>query len=65
LDIMLAHLRQGAALPPSQVVHTAPRGIDEYEEIPDLTAKHLPRIQPEPDTGARITFDGCIVYIPE
>ena len=26
MDLMYAHLRQGAALPPSQVVHTFPRG---------------------------------------
>ncbi len=60
MDLMYAHLHTGAALPPSQVVHTTPRGTT----FPPITAANVPPISPAPGADA-ITFDGRILHIPE
>jgi hydroxybutyrate-dimer hydrolase len=65
LDLMLAHLTKGAPLPPSQVIRTTPRGVDESGKVRDLNKKNLPQIQHEPSSDARITFDNNMVYIPD
>ena len=61
MDLMYAHLRQGAPLPPSQVVHTIPRGPG----APPITAANVPPIAASPPAGALITFSGAQVRIPE
>jgi len=48
---MYDHLRNGRALPPSQLVRTHPRG-------------DVPRISDTPPPGDRITFDAAQVRIP-
>lgn len=60
LDLMLAHLRNGAPLPPSQVVRTIPRGAG----APPLTAANVPPISAQPGALA-ITFAPRAVLIPE
>lgn len=65
LDLMLAHLRTGAPLPPSQVVHTIPRGtLPGATTAPPLTAANVPPIAAEPGADA-ITFVPGAVLIPE
>jgi hydroxybutyrate-dimer hydrolase len=60
MDLMYAHLRQGAALPPSQVVHTTPRGPG----APPITPANVPPIAASPPASALITFSGGQVHIP-
>ena len=60
MDLMYAHLRDGVALPPSQVVHTVPRGPG----APPITAANVPPIAASPPPSALITFSGGEVRIP-
>jgi hydroxybutyrate-dimer hydrolase len=61
MDLMYRHLRQGAPLPPSQVVHTAPRGPG----APPITAANVPPIADSPPASAQITFSAGQVRIPD
>jgi hydroxybutyrate-dimer hydrolase len=60
MDLMYDHLRHGGALPPSQVVHTTPRGPG----APPITAANVPPIANAPPPSALITFTGGQVKIP-
>jgi hydroxybutyrate-dimer hydrolase len=60
MDLMYDHLRHGRALPPSQVVHTTPRGVG----VPPITAANVPPIADTPPSNALITFAGGQVNIP-
>ncbi len=62
MDLMYAHLKQGTPLPPSQVVHTTPRGAG----APPITASatSLP-IAASPGPSAQITFTAGQVRIPD
>ena len=61
MDLMYDHLRHGRPLPPSQVVHTRPRGAG----APPLTAANVPPIAEAPPAAALITFADGQVNIPE
>jgi hydroxybutyrate-dimer hydrolase len=61
LNLMFAHLEEGGALPPSQVVRPRPRVTVEAE----LTLDDLSPIAQAPDDGDRILFTGDAVVIPE
>jgi hydroxybutyrate-dimer hydrolase len=61
MDLMYTHLKQGAPLPPSQVVHTAPRGAG----APPITAANVPPIAASPGSSALITFTAGQVRIPD
>ncbi len=61
LDLVYDHLRNGTPLPPSQVVHTVPRGAG----APPLTAANVPAIDPAPPEANRIVFDGATLFVPE
>ncbi len=61
MDLMYRHLRQSAPLPPSQVVHTTPRGAG----APPITAANVPPIAASPPASALITFSGAQVRIPD
>lgn len=61
MDLMYAHLRQGRPLPPSQVVHTTPRGAG----APPTTIANVPPIADAPPPAAQITFAGGQVRIPD
>jgi hydroxybutyrate-dimer hydrolase len=64
MDAMWAHLKDGAALPPSQVVRTVPRG-GVSGAAPALTAANVPPIAAAPPAGDLITMDGPRLLIPE
>jgi hydroxybutyrate-dimer hydrolase len=61
MDLMYEHLRHGRPLPPSQVVHTTPRGPG----APPITAANVPPIADSPPASAHITFSGGQVNIPD
>jgi hydroxybutyrate-dimer hydrolase len=56
LNLMWNRLRGGAALPPSQVVRTTPRG-GTPGAAPAITAANVPPISPIPSNGNLITFN--------
>ena len=64
LDAMWAHLTEGEALPPSQVVHTRPRG-GAPGEAPPLTAADIPPISLAPAAGDLISVDRGAVRVPD
>ncbi len=70
LDLMLAHLRDGTALPPSQVVRTTTRAVGEGGLVQPVTVEdNLPPIADSPAADALITFetggDLDLLVIPE
>jgi hydroxybutyrate-dimer hydrolase len=64
LDAMYNHLKNGAALPPSQVVRTTPRG-GTPGAAPAITAANVPAIAATPVAGDAITFGNNTVTIPD
>ncbi|GAB3544827.1 D-(-)-3-hydroxybutyrate oligomer hydrolase [Noviherbaspirillum agri] len=64
MNLMYAHLKNGAALPPSQVIRTVPRG-GTPGAAPALTSANLPPILTMPASGDRITFSNNTAMIPE
>jgi hydroxybutyrate-dimer hydrolase len=64
MDLMYAHLKQGRPLPPSQVVHTTPRGAG-APLPPPITIANVPPISDSPAPSALITFSGGQVRIPD
>lgn len=64
MNLMYAHLKSGAALPPSQVVRTVPRG-GTAGAAPAITTANVPAIQAVPATADQITFANNTATIPE
>jgi hydroxybutyrate-dimer hydrolase len=64
LDLMYDHLRNGAALPPSQVVHTIPRG-GTAGAAPPIAASNVPPIQASPAMDDLITFSHDTLHVPD
>ena len=64
MDAMWATLKTGAALPPSQVVHTTPRG-GTAGAAPALTASNVPVIAANPAAADRITVTATTLTIPD
>ncbi len=64
LNLMWAHLTEGAPLPPSQVVRTTPRG-GTPGAAPALTTANLPSIALEPAAEDQITVERGAVNIPD
>ena len=64
MDAMWATLKTGAALPPSQVVHTTPRG-GTAGAAPALTASNVPVIASNPVAADRITVTATTLTIPD
>lgn len=64
LDAMYAHLKNGSALPPSQVVRTVPRG-GTPGAAPALAPANVPPIAGAPATADAITFSGTTLTVPE
>ena len=60
LDLMWAHLTQGRALPPSQVVRTVPRAA----ATDTVTSANVPPIATSPATGNAITFVRRVLDVP-
>ncbi|WP_327358677.1 D-(-)-3-hydroxybutyrate oligomer hydrolase [Caballeronia humi] len=63
LNLMWNHLKNGTALPPSQVVHTTPRG-GTPGAAPALTTANLPPISANP-AGDAITVTNGAVNVPD
>ena len=61
MDLMYDHLRNGRPLPPSQVVHTIPRGVG----APPIALANVPPISASPPANMQITFTGGEVRIPD
>lgn len=61
LDLLYAHLKTGAPLPPSQVIQTRPRGAG----APPLAAANVPAIAADPAAADRIVLDDGVLRIPE
>ncbi|HVO87454.1 MAG TPA: 3-hydroxybutyrate oligomer hydrolase family protein, partial [Casimicrobiaceae bacterium] len=64
LDRMYANLTSGAALPPSQVVRTTPRG-GTPGAAPLITTANLPSISNTPAAADQISFTNNTVVIPD
>lgn len=64
LDAVYANLRDGTALPPSQVVRTTPRG-GTPGAAPAITAANVPPPSTAPAAGDQITMDGSTVQVPD
>jgi len=64
LDAMYAHLKQGTALPGSQVVRTVPRG-GTPGAAPAITGANVPPIAAVPAAGDAIVFSGSTVAVPD
>jgi hydroxybutyrate-dimer hydrolase len=62
MDAMYAHLRSGAALPPSQVVRTTPRGGP--SPAPAITAANVPTFSNTPAAADAIGFSGTSLAVP-
>jgi hydroxybutyrate-dimer hydrolase len=61
LDLMWDHLVNAAPLPPSQVVHTTPRGPG----APPIGPANLPPIRQAMAEDSAIRFSGTELMIPE
>jgi hydroxybutyrate-dimer hydrolase len=61
LNAMHAHLTEGAALPPSQVVRTVARGAG----APAITAANVPEWAPSPAAADRIDFERRTLFVPD
>ncbi|MCC8395531.1 D-(-)-3-hydroxybutyrate oligomer hydrolase [Paraburkholderia sp. MMS20-SJTR3] len=62
LNLMWSHLKSGAALPPSQVIRTIPRGSS-AGIVPALTVSNLPPIVANPGSNA-ISAEHGVVDVP-
>lgn len=63
MDAMLAHLKSGSALPPSQVVRTTPRG-GLPGAAPAITAANVPPFVAAPTASNQIGFAGTSISVP-
>jgi hydroxybutyrate-dimer hydrolase len=63
MDAMYAHLKSGAALPPSQVVRATPRG-GLPGAAPAITAANVPPLAAAPLAADRIGFAGTALAVP-
>ncbi|HEX4782521.1 MAG TPA: 3-hydroxybutyrate oligomer hydrolase family protein [Usitatibacter sp.] len=64
MDIMYANLKNGAAIPASQVVRTTPRG-GTPGAAPAITPSNVPPIAATPAAADAITFSGSTLSIPD
>ena len=63
MNAMYAHLKNGTALPPSQLVRTTPRG-GTPGAAPAITAANVPAISAAPAASERIGFAGTSLNVP-
>jgi hydroxybutyrate-dimer hydrolase len=64
MDLMYNHLRNGTAIPPSQVVRTIPRG-GVPGAAPPITPANVPPIAAAPSAADTITFANGALSIPD
>jgi hydroxybutyrate-dimer hydrolase len=63
MDLMWAKLKNGIALPPSQLVRTTPRG-GTPGSAPAITTANVPKIAATPTAGDVITTAGGVINVP-
>jgi hydroxybutyrate-dimer hydrolase len=63
MDAMYANLKNGTALPPSQVVRTTPRGGNPGQ-APAITGANVPAISAAPAAADQIGFAGTSLAVP-
>ncbi|HWO21743.1 MAG TPA: 3-hydroxybutyrate oligomer hydrolase family protein [Kofleriaceae bacterium] len=63
MDLMWARLKNGMALPPSQVVRATPRGLP-AGNAPPLTTANVPKIAGTPAAGDAITVSAGTIDVP-
>lgn len=64
MNLMYDHLKNGAPLPPSQVVRTTPRG-GTPGSAPPITLANVPDLAAAPAPGDLITFSAATLQIPD
>ena len=64
LDLMYAHLKNGTALPDSQVIHTTPRG-GTPGSAPAISASNLPAIAGSPSADKVISYSNGAISVPD
>jgi hydroxybutyrate-dimer hydrolase len=64
MDLMYANLKNGAAIPPSQVVRTVPRG-GTPGAAPAITPANVPPVSANPAAADTITFSNNTLTIPD
>ncbi len=64
MDIMYANLKNGTAIPPSQVVRTTPRG-GTPGAAPAIAAANVPPISASPAAADAITFSNNTLNVPD
>lgn len=64
MDLMYAHLKNGTALPDSQVIHTTPRG-GTPGSAPAISASNLPAIASTPASDKVISYSNGAVSVPD
>ena len=65
LDLLYDHLRNGTPLPPSQVIHTTPRGGTPGAAPPVEATTNLPPIAPDAAAADLITFADGFLHVPD
>lgn len=63
MDLMWTRLRNATPLPPSQVVHTTPRG-GTPGSAPAITAANVPKISTAPAAANTITVTSGVINVP-
>jgi len=61
LDLMYAHLKSGAVIPPSQVVRTTPRSSTGSM----INGSNVPPVDPSPAPADQITFSSGTLNVPD
>jgi hydroxybutyrate-dimer hydrolase len=64
MDIVYANLKNGTAIPPSQVIRTTPRG-GVAGAAPAITVANVPAIPAAPAAADAITFSSNTLTIPD
>ncbi len=64
MDILFANLKNGTAIPPSQVIRTTPRG-GTPGAAPAITPANVPAIPATPSAANAITFSNNTLTIPD
>jgi hydroxybutyrate-dimer hydrolase len=63
MDLMWAKLRNGTALPASQVVRTTPRG-GTPGSAPPIATNNVPKISASPNSADTISIGGGTINVP-
>jgi hydroxybutyrate-dimer hydrolase len=63
MDLLWAKLKNGAQMPPSQVVRTTPRS-GTPGAAPPISAANVPKVAADPATGDGITVSAGVLSVP-